>query len=168
MDRRLKTKIKMIVCFSLLIGNTSCGHETISEQNRDDRVIPVMTDEKTVSEYVFITNLGHDAKGCPGCILNHGKYIHINCQGRGNACRAAATVSLNQVGTTITATTVDTFGLTNLDFFLMPDRSLEYLDENNNLIFLNIPAQQVYRDSTTLQFTFTGLYITSSPAYSND
>ena len=97
-----------------------------------------------------------------------GKPVHIECHGHGTKCNKATNVTLDMSGTDITATTTDTFGLTNLDFFLMPDRSLEYLDENNNLIFLNIPAQQVYRDSTTLQFTFTGLFFSSTAAYNND
>jgi hypothetical protein len=50
----------------------------------------------------------------------------------------------------------------------MPDRSLNYTDENNNRVFLNVPAQLVFRDSVTRQFTFTGLFITSTPAYSNN
>ena len=37
----------------------------------------------------------------------------------------------------------------------MPDRSLNYTDEKGNRIFLNIPGQMVYRDTTTMQFTFT-------------
>ncbi len=71
-------------------------------------------------------------------------------------------------GTDITATTTDTFGLTTEDFFVMPDRSLNYTDENNNRIFLNIPAQQVYRDSVTQQFTFTGLFFSNTAAYTNN
>jgi hypothetical protein len=79
-----------------------------------------------------------------------------------------AQVTLDIVDTDITATTTDTFDLTSEDFFLMPNRSLNYTDENNNRIFLNIPEQLVWRDSTTLQFTFTGLFFTNTPAYSND
>ena len=71
-------------------------------------------------------------------------------------------------GTDITATTTDTFGLTTEDFFVMPDRSLNYTDENNNRIFLNIPAQQVYRDSVAQQFTFTGLFFSNTAAYANN
>ena len=33
---------------------------------------------------------------------------------------------------------------------------------------VNIPSQMVYRDSTTLQFTFTGLFFSTLPAYEND
>ena len=50
----------------------------------------------------------------------------------------------------------------------MPYRSLEYIDENNNRVYLNIPAQMVYRDSATRQFTFTGLFLTEGPEYNND
>ena len=58
--------------------------------------------------------------------------------------------------------------MTSEDFFVMPDRSLNYTDENNNRIFLNIPAQQVYRDSVTQQFTFTGLFFSNTAAYTNN
>jgi hypothetical protein len=88
--------------------------------------------------------------------------------GFGNICVRATSVTLNQSGTDVTATTVDTFDLTSEDFFLMPDRSLSYTDENNNRIFLNIPEQLLFRDSTTQQFTFTGLFFSDGPVYSND
>ena len=66
-------------------------------------------------------------------------------------------------------TYLDTFGLTSEDFFLMPARSLYYYTEdNNNHVYLNIPEQMVYRDTATLQFTFTGLFLTNVPEYSND
>jgi hypothetical protein len=77
-------------------------------------------------------------------------------------------VTLNVSGTDITATTTDTFGLTTEDFFLIPDRSLNYTDEKGNRIFLNIPEQMVYRDTATLQFTFTGLFFSETAAYSNN
>jgi hypothetical protein len=70
--------------------------------------------------------------------------------------------------TDVTATTTDTFGLTSEDFFLMPDRSLNYTDENNNRIYLNIPEQLVFRDTVTQQFTFTGLFFSDAAAYSNN
>ncbi len=57
--------------------------------------------------------------------------------GDGHICLTSAAVSLNQVGADLTATTTDTFGLTSEDFFNMPDRSLNYTDENNNRIFLS-------------------------------
>ena len=98
-----------------------------------------------------------------------GKLIHRDCQGHGRECSKVARVTIDQIGSDITATTVDTFDLTSEDFFLMPDRSLYfYTDENNNRVFLNIPGQLVYRDRTTLQFTFTGLSFTVGPVYSNN
>ncbi len=96
-----------------------------------------------------------------------GHPIHVNCMGAGDECANMVAVQLQQIGTAVTATTTDTFDLTTEDFFLMPDRSLNYTDENNNRIFLNIPGQMVYRDTTTLQFTFTGLFFSEGPAYSN-
>ena len=88
--------------------------------------------------------------------------------GDGHYCRLASAVQLQQVGTAVTATTTDTFDLTSEDFFLMPDRSLNYTDEKGHRIFLNIPEQMVYRDTATLQFTFTGLFFSETAAYSNN
>ena len=77
-------------------------------------------------------------------------------------------MTLQSFDGSITATTTDTFGLTSDDFFNMPDRSLSYTDENNNRIYLNIPAQLVFRDSVTQQFTFTGLFFSEDAVYTND
>lgn len=167
--KEVKTTSVILICCAILLGSFSCRHETASVIDSGNRVIPMQTGEKTANECMCIVNVGHDAKDCPGCILVHGKYIHVDCQGRGDACRAITLFSLEQSGTDITATTTDTFGLTSEDFFLMPDRSLYYeTDVNNNRIYLNIPEQLVYRDNTTLQFTFTGLSFTVGPVYSNN
>ena len=89
--------------------------------------------------------------------------------GAGDECAYTFAVQLQQIGTAVTATTTDTFDLTSEDFFLMPDRSLYYgKDEKGNDIFLNIPEQMVYRDTATLQFTFTGLFFSETAAYSNN
>ena len=87
--------------------------------------------------------------------------------GGGNLCTLSTTVNLQQVGSTISITTTDTFNLTSENFFLMPNRSLDYMDQSGLHTYLNIPTQLAYRDTTTLQFTFTGLYFSSKPAYSN-
>ena len=90
--------------------------------------------------------------------------------GFGNICAVSANVNLFQIsGNSYTATTLDSTALTNEDFFNMPARSLfvEY-DEKNNEVWLNIPAQLVYRDSSTNQFTFTGLYYSNSAVFEND
>ena len=88
----------------------------------------------------------------------------------GHYCTSVATVILQQTDTDMIATTTDTFGLTSENFYMMPDRSLLFdTDENNNRVFLNIPSQMVYRDTATLQFTFTGLFLTTNyQAYNNN
>lgn len=135
-------------------------------QPSPNRVVVVPSDGKT-SSTLFVVCIGHDGKTCDGCVLDGGEYIHLDCMGFGNYCRLASAVQLQQVGTSVIATTTDTFGLTSEDFFLMPDRSLNYTDEKGNRIFLNIPGQMVYRDTTTMQFTFTGLFFSETAAYSN-
>lgn len=65
---------------------------------------------------------------------------------------------------------VDTvWGLTTEEYFNMPDRSLTVLDApSENQAYLNIPAQLVYRDSATRQFTFTGFFYSDKAAYGNN
>lgn len=153
----------------LLLG--SCEKENgdaAMYQPSPNRVVVIPSDSKTASITYLLSQIGHDAKTCNGCVWDGGKMVHENCMGDGHYCAFAAAVQLQQFGTDITATTTDTFDLTSEDFFLMPDRSLNYTDENNNRIYLNIPGQMVYRDTATLQFTFTGLFFSEAAAYSND
>ena len=86
----------------------------------------------------------------------------------GDKCCKVSKVVLENLPSGLAATTVDTFDLTSEDFFSMPARSLNYTDEDNNRVYLNIPAQLVLRDTATLQFTFTGLYITEEPEFENN
>ena len=132
-------------------------------------VIQDLTDVKESGLYSLRVNVGHNSSDCKGaCIQINGTPTHVDCQGFGHCCQLLTSVSLAQMGTAITATTTDTFDLTSEDFFLMPDRSLDYVDEKGSHIFLNIPEQMVYRDTATLQFTFTGLFFSEIAAYSNN
>lgn len=145
----------------------SCREEVNSNwSNR--RLIPLETGDKTSQQYVLFCSLGHDGSKCPGCVMFNGQAIHIDCQGAGNACNKASLVSLNSTGGSLSATTLDTFGFTNLDFLNMPEMSLSLEIGVGIYSYLNIPAQLVYRDTTTLQFTFTGLSFTDKPIYSNN
>ena len=133
-----------------------------------NRLITLPVGGKIGNSTILTITIGHDGRYCNGCVMFNGEMIHQNCMGDGNYCATSAAVQLLQAGYTINAVTTDTFDLTSEDFFLMPDRSLDYVDDKNNHYYLNIPGQMVYRDSTTLQFTFTGLFFSNSPAYEND
>ena len=139
----------------------------VHQQSRN-RVILSSEYGKTGNSIILMMDIGHDGKTCTGCVLQGGQLIHANCMGEGNYCVSSVSVQLQQAGYTINAVTTDTFDLTSEDFFLMPDRSLDYMDDKNNHYYLNIPGQMVYRDSTTLQFTFTGLFFSEAAAYEND
>ena len=146
------------------------------QKKSDFPIIPLQTnyivgtcnDAKSNQEFSLVTDIGHDAKNCSGCILINGQWLHVNCQGRGNVCRVSSRLTLYPGGSSMYAVTTDTFGLTDQSFFNMPARSLYTEDEKGQPVYLNIPAQLVYRDSTTLQFTFNGLYYTNSPEYTNN
>lgn len=125
-------------------------------------------DKKDRSIFLLTTRVGHNSSDCNGsCVTYNGQTGHVDCMGQGNLCEVAANVNLQQVGAAISITTTDTFNLTSGNFFLMPNRSLDYMDQSGLHTYLNIPTQLVYRDTTTLQFTFTGLFFSSKPAYSN-
>ena len=163
-------KVYLIIAVALLLIQ-SCGK---MEDNQNDcaisnnRLIPLETNAKEAG-YLLVITIGHLASDCGGrCVTINGIQCHVDCMGNGNVCRQTAAVVLNQTGSSISATTTDTFGLTSQDFFLMPARSLHYTDSSNNYLFLNIPGQLLFRDTTTQQFTFTGLSLTSKPAYTNN
>ena len=133
-----------------------------------NRLVLAPSEGKSESSFYVFVQMGHDAKGCSGCVLSNGHMVHVDCQGFGNKCAKFTRVALQEVEGGYTMTTLDTSGLTSEDFFNMPARSLNYTDEDNNRVFLNIPPQLVWRDTATRQFTFTGLSITSGPLYEND
>ena len=160
-----------LIVMTVMLLSTSC-EKTSSTSNDgyhlDNKLIPLPTESKE-SSYLLTIRVGHSITDCGGsCVTMLGKPYHINCMGYGRVCLTSAAISLDQIGTDVTATTTDTFGLTSEDFFLMPDRSLNYTDENNNRIYLNIPEQLVFRDTVTQQFTFTGLFFSTTAAYSNN
>lgn len=162
------------VIFSLMVVCACTAFSCTKSNDKDNlvfsnMVIQDLTDVKESGLYSLRVNVGHNSSDCKGaCIQINGTPTHVNCQGFGHCCQLLTSVSLAQVGTAITATTTDTFDLTSEDFFLMPDRSLDYVDEKGSHIFLNIPEQMVYRDTATLQFTFTGLFFSEIAAYSNN
>jgi len=144
------------------------GTPVATQEQSPNRVITIPGNGKTSGSTILQMRIGHNGKNCSGCVMYNGRLVHVNCMGDGNYCGASVSVQLQQIGTAITATTTDTFDLTSEDFFLMPDRSLNYRDEIGNPVFLNIPEQMVYRDTATQQFTFTGLFISDDVVYTND
>jgi hypothetical protein len=117
--------------------------------------------------------VGHDASECNySCVILNGIAGHADCQGFGEAC--VITIRLWPIGGqpkggTFSAVVDTVWSLTTEDFFNMPDRSLTVLDATSeNQAYLNIPAQLVYLDSATHQFTFTGLFYSDKAAYCNN
>lgn len=157
---------QFLLFFTLLVLCVSCkerGHTMVSTT---DRLIPVESSTKESNQYVMFCNVGHDGSNCKGCVMWNGQMLHIDCQGTGNVCRKSSSIALSyDASNNLTANTLDTFGLTNLDIFSMPARSLSLEIDEGVYSYLNIPSQLVYRDTATLQFTFTGLSFTSRPLY---
>lgn len=165
--------MKKAFTFALLAVILFCscekeGHKTVVSEQSPNSIVELPNDgKKQNSTFLLSTRMGHSGCNCNGCVSINGNAVHIDCMGSGNECATSAVVNLQQVGSTISITTTDTFNLTSENFFLMPNRSLDYMDQSGLHTYLNIPTQLAYRDTTTLQFTFTGLYFSSKPAYSN-
>ena len=158
----------MIMAASLLVNSCAKKEDVIEHFDNHNCLIPVATESKEAT-YLLSAFLGHRASDCGGsCVTIRGRGYHFDCMGYGNVCNQVATVILQLNGSDLTATTTDTLDLTSENFFLMPDRSLNFTDENNKRIFLNIPAQLVWRDSATRQLTFTGLFFSDTPSFDNN
>ena len=116
--------------------------------------------------------VGHSSEECNGCICVNGELGHADCQGWGDAC--VVTIRIWPIGgqpkgATFNALVDTLWGLTTEDYFNMPSRSLTVLDASSEgERFLNIPEQLLFRDSTTQQFTFTGLFFSDGPVYDNN
>lgn len=147
------------------VALVSCADKPQTWKNM---IVSQSNGEKTGTSYTMFLNIGHQASDCKNsCVVVSGQSIHVDCQGFGHQCNTSAAVTFQQVGTAITATTTDTFGLTSEDFFYMPARSLS-TGEGGSTAYLNIPALLVERDTATLQFTFTGLAYSDKPWYNNN
>lgn len=167
----MKKAFTFTLLAAILLG--SCAKEGIKtaaiSEPSPNSIIELPNDgKKENSTFLLSAMVGHTSSDCNGsCVTYNGQTGHFDCMGHGNLCSTSANVNLQQVGSSIAITTTDTFNLTSGNFFLMPNRSLDYMDQSGLHTYLNIPTQLVYRDTTTLQFTFTGLFFSSKPAYSN-
>ena len=156
----------IVISALLLLATTqSCRKEPLQKQ-QIGHLIPNETSEKTGNQYVLFCFLGHDGSKCPGCLLINGKWSHVDCQGVGSACNKVTSVALSyDIDNRLIATTLDTTGLTELDFLNMPEESYALEIAPGVYSYLNIPAQLVYRDTATQQFTFTGLSFSERALY---
>ena len=165
----MKKNIFIALCLILTLCTCHKAEKTSIESYESAAVL--LDSDAKESNYSIIIALGHHISECGGkCIYVYGRWTHFDCMSYGNACAASTIVRLVQnSGNDYTATTLGSTALTNEDFFNMPSRSLFVgYDDKNNEVWLNIPAQLVFRDSTTRQFAFNGLYYTPSAAYENE
>jgi len=136
------------------------------------RLMPVDSNNRSGSTtYQMVTEIGHLSKDCNNsCICVNGQLTHVDCMGMGKVCLLMETVNIVPDSSgTYTATTTDIYSLTSEDFFNMPARSFcVQIGIFAPSLWLNIPAQLVFRDSITEQFTFTGLFYTDYQYYSNN
>ena len=171
----MKRNIFLISMMAALII-TGCDKTSVSNHNRpasDNYATIGKSSSKESGKPIEITySVGHDISECNGCIYINGELGHADCQGGGNACLVRIRIwpiGGQPKGETFNVVVDTVWGLTTEDFFNMPNRSLTVLDATSeNQAYLNIPAQLVYRDSVTHQFTFTGLFYSDKAAYCNN
>jgi hypothetical protein len=164
-----------LVFMSAIIMMTACNKvdNNVNSNPKPNNYATVGDSSSKEDGPVEITyTVGHDASECNySCIVVNGVPGHADCQGRGDAC--VITIRIWPVGgqpkgETFSAVVDTVWSLTTEDYFNMPDRSLAVLDApSEDKRFLNIPAQLIFRDSVTHQFTFTGLFYSNTAAYSN-
>ena len=161
-----RAKIIIMLLGMLSVTVTCCQREAVTGTGKDNRIESQTDGAKSSSNYTLLVRAGHNGADCPGCVVRDGKWVHIPCQGHGSDCGSLFSAHIDTVAGVIRAVTTDTFGLTSMDFFNMPPRSLS-TGETGSTAYLNIPPQLAERDTATLQFTFTGLFYTDKPAYNN-
>ena len=164
----MKKNIVTISLLTLLITACNQGNDF---GYKDNRVVESQTIDKSNAILTCIITVGHSVSDCNNsCISVNGQRIHVDCQGEGHLCRLYAHLSITQsADCTYIATTTDTLDLTDQLFFNMPARSLcTQANLSGKSTWLNIPAQVSYRDSTTRQFTLTGLFYTDYQYYNNN
>ena len=161
-----KGKTHFLLLLVLTLGVISCQKEEVDVVNTLNEVT-IANPAKGKQTGTITIKVGHSAKECNGCIPVGDKLVHVDCQGAGTLCEVTSQVAIADSGLFVSAVTTDTFGLTTLDYFNMPARSLAVEDENEKY-YLNIPAQMLYRDSKTLQFTLTGLFYSAEAYYENN
>lgn len=165
----MKKAFALTLLAAILLGACEKStHKNVASEPSTNSIIELPNGgKKESSTFLLSTRIGHDGSTCNGCVTMGGNTFHVDCMGAGNECEISSTVHLQQIGSAISITTTDTFNLTSGNYFLMPNRSLDYMDQSGLHTYLNIPSQMAYRDTTTLQFTFTGLFFSSKPAYVN-
>ena len=169
----MKKKIVLIMVIAVMTM-TACKKSPLPENcTHFPKNYAVMCNDsmKEGSDPIEITYaVGHTAEECHNsCVTINGVSGHIDCQGWGEAC--VVTIRIWPIGgqpksATFNALVDTVWSLTSEDYFLMPDRSLTVIGTDTR--YLNIPAQLLFRDTTTQQFTFKGLFFSDTPAYSND
>ena len=168
-----KRNVLVLLAASILMAACNKIDTSVNLNPKPDYYATMNDSSKEDGNPVEITfRVGHTIEQCNGCIYSNGVLGHADCQGWGDAC--VITIRLWPIGgqpkgETFSAVVDTVWSLTTEDFFNMPDRSLTVLDApSENKRFLNIPAQLIFRDTATQQFTFTGLSFTSRPLYTNN
>ena len=158
----------VLATFSLLSCEKSktIPHPIGDEWNRAELI---SNGQKTGTLYNLSFQCGHSGANCSGCVTIAGQTVHVDCQGDGTTCNRSGIVNVQLVsGNIYRATTQDSTDITSDSFFNMPDRSLYMGMDNTGLpCWMNIPAQLVWRDSTTRLFTFNGVFFSQQQMYKN-
>jgi len=115
--------------------------------------------------------VGHTSEQCGGrCLKFFGENYHADCRGLGNVCNLTSCVEVAEDFTldevVLILKDLDLFG--SFEIFPFPDRSLMITNpQNNTELWLNIPEQVLYKDST-LQVVFQNVWFSEEPELENE
>lgn len=126
--------------------------------------------------YLMLFKVGHKYSQCGGTCKTgtFGRY-HQDCSGWGNECGGRATVNISKnVADDITDIYYTGIGIYEYEpiedtTFNMPARSLYFENDacENGYIYLNIPEQELKRDSESNQFIYNDITFSSEPLFDN-
>jgi len=126
--------------------------------------------------YLMLFKVGHKSTQCGGkCKSGPNGCYHQNCSGWGNECGGRATINISK---NIPDDIYDVYytGIGLYDYepiedstFSMPGRSLFIEGENfeNGYIYLNIPEQELVRDTESNQFIYKDITFSLDPLFEN-
>jgi len=83
---RLSSSCVLLIAIVLCCFCNSCKNRDVTELS-NDKLVPIVSQQKAENQYVMFCNMGHDGANCKGCVTINGITTHVNCQGAGTANR---------------------------------------------------------------------------------
>ncbi len=179
-------KINVIIAISLIAilfivscqkDNVKVGKSTIKvKSNSTAHKIGGFKSLGFNGSYLLASQVGHTSIECKNsCITIGGIKTHFNCQGFGNKCSLNASINVSKVQPDnpndpyYYAIGLNNDEPSNDSIYNMPDRSFYIEDVNleNGYIWLNVPAQILFRDIESGDFIYRNITFTKERLFEN-